>query len=725
MRGTLNSDVIHGGSGNDAISGGNGDDTIHGEDGNDAVLGDNGNDTLFGGAGNDSLTGGNGNDTLEGGAGNDLLQAGLGNNTYVFGIGDGQDVIEHYWDAAPDKFNLLKFGPGIDPSQIVARRVYDAAFVRYDAGNTNALYAALELSIAGTADKITVRGAFDYDNAGNPYNPLQGIEFADGTVWGLEQIIARTLRSTNDADALRGSSLADTIRGGNGNDTIHGGPGDDDLYGDADNDVLGGDSGNDRLWGGAGDDQLRGGLGNDKLYGNDGNDVLIGDASLEASTPLRITSLSVVARGTACLGVWPTMAVWLAGRLVQSFEVDGVEFKSYVITAPLGLDATSVDIVFSNDAYRPDLGQDRNLYLDRIEVNGRLVSARDVGAVIDYGVGAGAFDGLNTATTSGSLASNGAIRISLLGSDLLDGGAGADSMTGGVGNDIYIVDNVADLVIESANGGHDIVRSSVSYVLPSHVEDLELSGTTAIDGTGNVMQNTLRGNAGANRLDGGAGADMMVGGAGDDSYIVDNPGDVVYEVAGGGSDRVLSSVSLTLRAEVESLMLTGSAEIDGTGNSLANTLVGNRAGNRLSGAAGDDALYGEQGSDRLYAGDGNDILWGDAATDTQATERVDSLVIHARGSICDGIWPTMQVWIAGVLVQSFEVSSATFTAYKVTAPLGVDAGSVDVVFGNDAYRPDLGQDRNLYLESDRGQWAQAWRLGCRRGAGLRLGRRGV
>ncbi len=245
LRGTLNSDVIHGGSGNDSISGGNGDDTIHGEDGNDAVVGDNGNDTLFGGTGNDSLTGGNGNDTLEGGAGNDLLQAGLGNNTYVFGIGDGQDVIEHYWDAAPDKFNLLKFGPGIDPSQIVARRVYDAAFVRYDAGNTNALYAALELSIAGTADKITVRGAFDYDNPGNPYNALQGIEFADGTVWGLEQIVARTLQSTDGADTLRGTLNSDVIHGGSGNDTLGGGAGDDDLHGGDGNDAISGDSGND------------------------------------------------------------------------------------------------------------------------------------------------------------------------------------------------------------------------------------------------------------------------------------------------------------------------------------------------------------------------------------------------------------------------------------------------------------------------------------------------
>ncbi len=594
------------------------------------------------------------------------------------------------------KFNVLRFKPGITAGQIVARRVFDADFTRSDPNN--ALYASLELSIAGSTDKIMVRGMFDYDNPGNQYNTVQRIEFADGTVWGIAEIIARTLRSTDGADALRGSTSADVIRGGNGNDSIGAGDGDDDVYGDAGNDVLIGDGGNDRMWGGTGDDQLCGELGNDKLYGNDGNDVLTGDAANESGAPSRIFSLSVVARGSVCLDVWPTMEVWIAGSRVQSFQVDSADFRTYAVTAPLGLDATSVDIVFVNDAYRPDLGQDRNLYLDRIEVNGRSISARDVGAIIDYGVGGGALDGLNTAASGGSLGSNGAIRVSLLGSDLLDGGAGADTMMGGIGNDIYIVDNLADVVFESANAGHDIVRSSVSYTLPNDVEDLELTGTFSINASGNAAQNTLRGNSAANRLDGGAGVDMMVGNAGDDIYIVDNVGDVTYELAGGGIDTVFSSVSLTLRAEVEHLSLTGVSAVDGTGNNLANILVGNRAGNSLSGAAGNDSLYGEQGNDRLYGGDGNDLLWGDAATDVSSTERVDTLVIHARGSVCDGVWPTMQVWIAGVLVQSFVVSSAAFAAYLVTAPLGVDARTVDVVFGNDAYRPDLGQDRNLYLD---------------------------
>ncbi|HQX81816.1 MAG TPA: calcium-binding protein, partial [Vicinamibacterales bacterium] len=519
LRGTPASDVIRGGGGNDTISGGAGHDELFGDTGNDTLVGDSGddrlyggdgidnlnggagNDLLVGGQGNDNLSGGAGNDTLDGGVGNDTLSGGSGNNTYLFGVGGGQDVIGYYSDTNVGKNNVLAFAPGILASQLAVRRVHDADFSRPDIGDgpANASFASMELAIAGTDDRITVRGAFDYDDPFNSYNPLQQIIFSDGTVWGLADIVARSLQSGDGADNLRGTASADTIRGGYGNDSISGAAGDDDLFGDAGNDALSGDSGNDRLSGGAGDDNLRGERGNDKLYAGDGNDTLQGDAAQENGAPVRVNTLVVYARGSVCEDVWPSMEVWVCGVRVQAFQVDTTDFRAYTVTAPLGINTTDIDIVFANDAYRPELGQDRNLYLDRIEVNGRVVSAREAGAIIDFGVGASAFDGLNTASTGGTLGSSGAIRISLHGSDLLDGGAGADTMRGGFGNDIYLVDNAADTVIESASAGHDIVRASVSHVLSANVEDLELTGTAAIDATGNAGQNTLRGNAAANR----------------------------------------------------------------------------------------------------------------------------------------------------------------------------------------------------------------------------------
>ena len=94
----------------------------------------------------------------------------------------------------------------------------------------------------------------------------------------------------------------------------------------------------------------------------------------------------------------------------------------------------------------------------------------------------------------------------------------------------------------------------------------------AIGGSGN---DTITGNSANNMLSGGAGADTMAGGLGNDTYVVDNVGDVVIENAGEGTDTVLASISYTLGANVENLTLTGSANLNGNGNSLANVIVGN------------------------------------------------------------------------------------------------------------------------------------------------------
>ena len=115
------------------------------------------------------------------------------------------------------------------------------------------------------------------------------------------------------------------------------------------------------------------------------------------------------------------------------------------------------------------------------------------------------------------------------GNDVLDGGTGSDKLTGGLGNDTYYVDNASDVVSEtSASGGIDTVIASVSRTLGSYQENLILSGTAAINGTGNTLANTLTGNSAANVLDGGAGDDILSGGAGDDRLI-----------GGAGNDRLI------------------------------------------------------------------------------------------------------------------------------------------------------------------------------------------
>ncbi|MFM5947398.1 MAG: calcium-binding protein, partial [Dolichospermum sp.] len=126
-----------------------------------------------------------------------------------------------------------------------------------------------------------------------------------------------------------------------------------------------------------------------------------------------------------------------------------------------------------------------------------------------------------------------------------------DTLIGGAGNDTYIVDNILDVVTEALNGGIDLIQSSVTYTLGDNVENLTLAGNTAINGTGNSLNNTITGNSGNNTLNGGLGIDTLIGGAGNDTYIVDNILDVVTEALNGGIDLIQSSVTYTLGDNVE------------------------------------------------------------------------------------------------------------------------------------------------------------------------------
>jgi Ca2+-binding RTX toxin-like protein len=128
--------------------------------------------------------------------------------------------------------------------------------------------------------------------------------------------------------------------------------------------------------------------------------------------------------------------------------------------------------------------------------------------------------------------------VGLDGNDTLTGGAGADVMEGGLGNDTYVVDSAGDLVLEMAGGGTDTVKSSITHTLSSDVENLTLTATRVINGTGNALDNTLVGNSAANFLDGALGVDDLFGGAGNDIFRFlagETAGDTVRDFFGNGA----------------------------------------------------------------------------------------------------------------------------------------------------------------------------------------------
>ncbi|MBU1711919.1 MAG: hypothetical protein KKD47_02330, partial [Proteobacteria bacterium] len=299
------------------------------------------------------------------------------------------------------------------------------------------------------------------------------------------------------------------------------------------------------------------------------------------------------------------------------------------------------------------------------------------------------------------------------GNDTLNGSAGADTLIGGTGNDTYVVDNTGDTIIEYDNEGTDAVNSSVTYTLGANLENLTLTGSGSINGTGNTLDNVLTGNSAANTLiggagndtiDGKAGADIMTGGMGNDIYTSDNAGDIVIEYADEGIDTVKSSVTYTLGANLENLTLTGSAAINGTGNELSNTLTGNSKANILTGGAGNDTLNGGAGADILIGGTGNDTYvvdnTGDTITeyDNEGTDIVNSSVTYTLGANIENLTLTGSSAIKGTGNTLDNIIIGNSGANTLSGNNGND--SLDGNGGNDTLTGGNGSDTYIYRRTD-------------------------
>jgi len=649
--------------------------------GNGSLNGSEGDDLLYGGAGSDTLYGDAGKDLLDGGAGADTLVGGAGGDTYIADSGD--TIVE-----LP--------GEGLDT-------------LIWTGGSAVVLQSELEnLVLAETAGYQATGNLANNHIVGNSKgNSLNGGGGADTLEGGLGDdsyyvndagclVIEQANAGTDRVYASISYALDEYVE----NLTMTGSAAINGYGNNLDNYLAGNEAAN-RLEGAAGNDTFRGGLGADTLLGGEGDDVYW----LDDYSDVLIEEAGAGHDQIVINPLIPMPRTVIGGHRDQFVMADNIEdlrFTGYVTDAALYgnsldnlidargareyIDSRSYyharadiyagagnDTLYASDAGcildgggGDDLmigGAGGDTYyvdsiFDRIIENSSTIGwyGDKVNSAVSYALGANLEDLhlLGSANLSGTgneldntLTGNSGnnLLIGEGGNDRLIGGAGLDTLVGGIGNDTYVLTSMSDLIQEYAGGGEDWVETGFSYSLGSHLENLTLTGTAAIDGMGNELDNLIYGNSANNKLvggfghdtltgwggndnlqgdggddvlDGGAGNDTMQGGVGNDSYYIDSTKDVVVEYADEGVDAVYSSIAYVLGNHLENLTLTGGAAIKGTGNALNNRLTGNSAVNSLSAGAGNDTLDGGAGNDTLIGGLGDDtyLLGRGYGTDT-------------------------------------------------------------------------------------------------------------
>ncbi len=635
LRGGSQASFLYGGTGNDVLSGGSGvtADTLDGGEGNDAMAGGRGSDIYFvdsigdviteykdsqyvydndviyssvdyslsdnverlelltgaviatGNAQENTLVGNDAANVLNGKQGTDRLYGGLGADTYIYNAGDGFDNIYETENEA-GVVDVLKLGEGIGPNDVQVRRTV--------ANGTHVLIGGQRISFS---DGIDYSHAHDLEEASR----VEQIHFFDGTIWNVEDVVQVNAPPVVGEpipwqEATKGQPYSFTLPAG--------------LFVNEPEESL----------------TLQVGGLPDWLTFDAQTKTFAGTPPSSASGFVSISITATDSWGQAAVA-YLTLSAYTemlgteaADTLVGSSDLDRI----YGLGGNDVIDGGAGDDVMiggaGDDIYTVSSVGDR--VVEMANDGNDLVNAAVSHVLADNVerltlIGSSSIDGTGNAmgnTLTGNSKAN--TLVGLEGNDTLDGKGGADTMFGGSGDDTYIVDSTADSVTELADEGVDTVRSSVAYVLGDYVENLVLTGSGSVAGAGNALGNTLTGNSGGNALrgfegddyiDGGSGNDTMIGGAGDDTYVVGSSGDVVTELADEGYDSVRSSVTYTLSANVESLILTGTSAVSGTGNGAGNTLVGNSGNNSLSGLAGDDWLEGKGGADTLSGGAGNDV----------------------------------------------------------------------------------------------------------------------
>jgi Ca2+-binding RTX toxin-like protein len=581
LRGEAGNDLLVGGAGDDRLDGGTGADIMQGQDGNDTYIVDdvgdrvieydsNDNDTggvdtvqslvsyvlpIYvenltltgfslsgdGNASNNILVGNDSDNILRGFAGNDFLDGGIGNDALVGGIGDDSYFVDSMQDVV-----IEASGEGIDR-----------------------VYAAVNNWILGeTVENLTLVDNATIGFGNNLNNDLVGNSTKDDILsGGLGNDI---LNGRGGNDYLNGGNGDDVLDGGIGADILEGGTGDDIYIVDNPGDVIidtpgtgietvrssvswtlgtgldnltligtdaingTGNTINNIITGNSAANILDGGIGNDTLIAETGDDTYIVDNINDIVREYLNEGIDTV----------QTSLTWTLDDNVENLVLLGTaaingtgNALNNVITGNSA--ANILNGSTGNDTLIGGDGNDTYIVdsLDDIIIDTSGTGIETVQSSVSWTLGTG----LDNLVLTGAAAINGTgntLNNRIVGnsaSNILDGGIGDDTLEGGLGDDIYIVDSVGDTIIDTSGTGLETVRSSVSWTLSTGLDYLTLTGTAAINGTGNAITNTIIGNSNNNSLNGGLGNDTLTGGDGADSFVFDTGTAFTSEI---GVDRI-------------------------------------------------------------------------------------------------------------------------------------------------------------------------------------------